>query len=138
MGGGDAVLSVGADDVGEVFVQGSTANDVDDLYAATDRQGRHVTLDGGARQVELGPIALAIGHVDGAMRSSAVVRWVDVTAAGENQRIESVHEAADVGFAGGDQQRDAPGSPDRVDVPTWQRELAVVILSVGGDADEWW
>jgi hypothetical protein len=133
--------------VREVLVQRPAARDVHHLHAAADAEERQVTLHRPRRERQLERVALGRRARGRGVRLGAVGRRVHVGAAREQQAVEHVEHAVGVldgGRVGREQQRDAAGALDGVDVAAGQQDGLGVpdaparALERGAQADDGW
>jgi hypothetical protein len=74
----------------DVLEQGSAERDVQKLVAATDRQHRQVTREGGIEKTELEFVAGRVELLDLRVTFLAVAGGVHVVAAGKDERIAAI------------------------------------------------
>jgi hypothetical protein len=125
-----------ADLLRDVLDQRAALDDVEYLRAAADAQRRRARVDEPARDGQLQVIALVIDAVVQLVHASGIALRVDVAASGEHERIDHLERLLPVRFAGRDQQRDAAGAADRIDVLAGQAETAIGAAAVGAQADQ--
>ena len=139
---GDRLVALVANDLGQVLVQVAAAHDVEQLHAAADGEGRHVARERGTQQRQLGLVAAGADAARGRVGVGAVVRRIDVGAAGEDDPVERAERLLD--RVGERRQQHGPtsGALDRLDVGhRCQRDLVLpdepaCLLDVRGDADD--
>ena len=122
--------------------QVAAAQDVEQLEAAADRERRQVTLERGLEEAELAGVAVCLRRVGGRVALGAVLRRIDVDAAGEDDPVEHVERLLDRVLARGHDERAAAGLLDRVDVVERHERSGQLPrapprrLGVRGDADD--
>ena len=80
--------------VGQVLVEGSAAGDVQDLHPTADAEQRDPALERLPRQRDLEVVTIGIGPDGLRMRLSPLALGVDVGAASEHQRVETIEQLA--------------------------------------------
>ena len=132
--------------VGQVLIERPAAGDVEDLHPAADAEQRDPALERASRQRDLEVVTVGIGPDRLRMRLRAVALGVDVGAASQHQRVETVEQLA--GLLGraavGRQHRDHPArAVDRPGVGERQQHGRLVLpdaevgpLDRGADSDQ--
>ena len=122
--------------------QVATAQDVQQLEAAADRERRQITLERGLEEPQLACIAVGLRRVGRRMPLGAVARRVDVDAAREHDPVEHVERLLDRVLARWHDERPAAGLLDGLDVVERHERGRQIPgapargLRVGGDADD--
>ena len=128
--------------LGQVLDQVAAAQHVQELEAAADRERRQVALERGLEEAQLARIAVGLRRIGSRVPVGAVVRRIDVDAAGEHDPVEHVERLLDRVLARRHDERAAAGLLDRLDVVErheCRRQLPCAPargLGVGGDADD--
>jgi hypothetical protein len=134
-GAGHTPVLLVAERLGQVLVQRPAEGHVQYLHAAADPQQRHVPLDGAASQCDLDPVAIGHGSIGRRVRLSTVLGRIDVVAAGQDERVDSVEHlvgVVDQRRIGRDDDGQSTGPLDRVHVGEWEQGRRLVPHSVGG------
>ena len=85
-------VGTGTDVLDDITVEGRRER----LYAAADAEHGHAATVGGARQEELGGVALRIDGAEAAFRFLGEVERIDVSPAGEHQSVDALERRQDV------------------------------------------
>ena len=109
-------MALVAERLGQVLDEIAAAEDVQQLEAAADRERRHVALERAREQRELAGVAVRLGRIGRGVTLGAVVRRIDVDAAGEDDAVEDVQRLVDRVGARRDDERASSGPLDRLDV----------------------
>lgn len=135
------VVEGGGELVGDVLPEGAAKGDVENLHAATDGEDGAVGGNGDAGERELEGVTLGLGGDLDVEDLLAVVRGIDVLAAGEEEPVKVVQGGFDGRRAGdrGEEDREAAGEADGVDVGFAGRDHLAPgrrFSDVRGDADQ--
>jgi hypothetical protein len=139
---GHTLVDVVADGLGQVLDEVSAAGDVEELEAAADRERRQVARERRLQERQLARVAACVRDVRLGVCLGAIVRRVDVGAAGEHDPVERVERLLDVLLRRRDDQCAAARPLDRVDVGEGNQRGRQVphaptrILGVGRDPDD--
>ena len=110
------LVVVAAHRLGKVLDEIASARDVQELEAAADREGRQVALECRLQERQLACVAARLRRVRLGMSVGAVLRRVDVRAAGEHDSVERVERLLDVLLGGRNDERTPTRPFDRIDV----------------------
>jgi hypothetical protein len=130
------------DDLGQVLDQVAAARDVQHLDAAADTEHRHVAVQRCLHQLELGAVTLLMDAGRLRMRLLAVVRRIEIGAAGEDDPVERVQRLFDSLVARRYEQRPPTRFLDRTHVVVRdQGRLEIPVAPAGrrdvrGDAND--
>ena len=89
---GALVQLAGTGAVTQVLDQRTAEHHVQQLHAPADGEHRQPGVDGGAQQIELGPVAVRHHPGRGGIRRLPVQGWIDVGSAGQQQPVQRLDQ----------------------------------------------
>jgi hypothetical protein len=135
-------VAVVPDNLGQVLHEVAAECDVQDLAAAADCENRHVPLERGAEERELGLVASRVHAGGRGVCRGAVGTGIDVASSREDEPVEGSQCLRDALLGRWNDEGTAASALDRADVRGWDKRGLDVPgpprdgLVVRGDADQ--